>query len=394
VNTVSDLRRTLVEEARRLEPAPGLEARVLQQTFGRAGEEKGKRRTAQPGRLVEVPRLMALIAALLALVIVISLVFTLHALHLVGQVPSGVPVGQATVINPVAFRCSLPVTAQVYPSVAVQVQMPGGMVVNPSRQPATVNTPAIYDVQAKRWLPVPRSAVSLDGMTWAYGTGMLDGSGRNGTVHIVDAVTGKDRQVWSGAGGALVLGWYDGLYFLELGSGTAAIWKYVQNKAQRLESIPSLGNWDATSMFGALGGFTLIGDSHGTWVGVARMDSSGKVTTWFTSPAGPGQMRMLGLDDNKGLVLEDRQSRVLLLSGPETYEVISNGTEASFQPNNARGDSHGIWFGQEGAIWLYQAGTGLREIVTVPQDMFPQPSPKFPGIAATPPLLSVIGDCT
>jgi hypothetical protein len=88
VNTVKDLREALSEEMRRLQAPAGLEARVLQQTFRSPAAAKAapgaRRRTAVrwwESRSVEIPRLMALVAAVLAVAIVVSLLFAAHALH-------------------------------------------------------------------------------------------------------------------------------------------------------------------------------------------------------------------------------------------------------------------------------------------------------------------------
>ena len=66
MSTIRDLRRTLVEEVARLEPAPGLEARVFQRALPAAG--RVSRISAR--RTIEAPRLMAAIAILLAIAIV------------------------------------------------------------------------------------------------------------------------------------------------------------------------------------------------------------------------------------------------------------------------------------------------------------------------------------
>jgi len=83
VNTLRDLRQALSEEVRRLEPPAGLETRVLQLALREAPTGAKPRR-----RRYDLSRTMALVAALLAVVIVVSLIFTAHALHLVGAAPA------------------------------------------------------------------------------------------------------------------------------------------------------------------------------------------------------------------------------------------------------------------------------------------------------------------
>lgn len=95
MNTVKDLRQVLSEEVTRLQPPAGLEARVLHRAL-RSSEAvdsapRAGRRSAirtRESKSTEAPRLMALVAAVLAIAIVISLIFAARALHLIGSVPA------------------------------------------------------------------------------------------------------------------------------------------------------------------------------------------------------------------------------------------------------------------------------------------------------------------
>jgi hypothetical protein len=420
VNTVNDLRLALSEEVRRLQPPPGLESRVLRQAFstpvaaGPASPAARHNRTRPISQPLETPRLMAIVAVLLALAIIASLVFAARALHLVGFVPAGHgPVGQGQVVTSVDFQCSLPVTVELYPSASVQIQLPGGAVSHESIDPANSSFPSSYDVQAGRWLPVARSAISPDGRSWAYGTGMLEGGGQNGTVHVVDPVTGKDQQLWSGTGGAAVVGFLStGLYFLETGPTGPPSTLWVVDPARTgsgraIGTLPSNASWDASSVFGPLGGFAFVRGSSGDPISVERIDLGGNVTTWFTSPVGPTPTTFLGLDAQGRPIIASGQAnpRVLLLTGPSTFVVIADGSNIAFSPSSAMGDAHGVWFGERGSIWLYQVGTGLREVFAMPPALFPEPPlKKFPpGFPSPPPPtpgtpngagLTVIGPCT
>jgi hypothetical protein len=438
VNNVNDLRLALSEEVRRLQPPAGLESRVLRQALGTslaagpatpAARRNGLRPISQS---IETPRLMAIVAVLLALAIVASLVFAARALHLVGFVPAGNgPVGQGQVVTPVDFQCSLPVTVELSPYASVQIELPGGMVSHESIGPANFSFPSTYDVQAGRWVPVARSAISPDGRSWAYGTGMLEGGGRNGTLHVVDAVTGKDMQLWSGTGGAAVLGFLStGVYFVETGASGPSSTLWVVDPARpgsgrAIGAMPSNASWDASSVFGPLGGFALMHASSGYANAVERMDLSGNVTTWFTNSVGATPTTFLGVDAQGHPIIamnpakplnlpdgsmvyrgaQDEPGRVLLLTGPNQFVVIADGSNISFRPTSAIGDSHGVWFGERGSIWLYQVGTGLREVFAMPPALFPEPPmkklpPDFP--SPPPPTpgapsgagLTIIGPCT
>lgn len=85
MSTVSELRRVLSEEVRRLEPPAGLEARVLQLALR---ETRTQAKPPRPPRRVALPRLMGVVAAILAMAIVVSLIFAARALHLVGAAPA------------------------------------------------------------------------------------------------------------------------------------------------------------------------------------------------------------------------------------------------------------------------------------------------------------------
>jgi len=244
VNTVKDLRQVLSQEVTRLQPPAGLEVRVFQQALRMRNSavvvpaRRTERRDAMRSREHQSPRLMALVAALLAVAIVLSLVMAARALHLISPVPARHgPVGQTLDVKSVDFACSLPTTGlDPRTKLFVQVQMPGGLLVNKSLAPADLKLPpslakdlgaagiqgwnptnSTYDVQAGQWVPAYPWEISPDGTVWAYATGgITEGAGHNGTVHVVDVANGTDRQVWAGAGGARVLGFLsNGVYFLE-----------------------------------------------------------------------------------------------------------------------------------------------------------------------------------
>jgi photosystem II stability/assembly factor-like uncharacterized protein len=96
VNTIKELRQALAEEATRLQPAPGLEERILQSALpSRAGvaaltPRSGVRDSVRSwdSRSIEDPRLTAIVAALLAVAIVAGLLLTGRALHLKSSSPA------------------------------------------------------------------------------------------------------------------------------------------------------------------------------------------------------------------------------------------------------------------------------------------------------------------
>ncbi len=114
MNTVKDLRQALSEEVRRMQPPTGLETRVhqaLRSSLADVPARRSGRRGpfgSRESESVESPRLIALVAALLAIAIVISLVFAARALHPTGEVPvkPGPPGGDQASRSPTMLRAS------------------------------------------------------------------------------------------------------------------------------------------------------------------------------------------------------------------------------------------------------------------------------------------------
>lgn len=352
------------------------------------------------------PRTMALVAALLAVAIVVSLVFAARTLHLISIVPANHgPVGRGIVTNPVSFTCSLPVAVGLYPSAFVQIQLPDGLMVNESTLPAKWDRKGSYDVQAGKWVPVGPGSISPDGKEYAYDTGVVESVGvGNATIHVVDVATGNDRQVWAasvtsppswpqttGAGGAQVLGFLsDGVYFRrnpEVVPGSdqppPEVWVVDPahpGAAHRIGTIPI--SWYFPPLISPLGAFAVVNN------GVEHMDlATGVVTTWLISPI-TSFMNLLGVDDQGDPILEF-YNRVMLLTGPNQSMQIA---DVPFVSETATGDSHGIWFGEAGSIWLYDRSLGLRKVFSMPPNLLPSPAPGI--VLTTPDQLSVIGPCT
>jgi hypothetical protein len=346
----------------------------------------------------------ALVAFLLGAALILSMLNARNQAGLTGPPDTGV-VGVGTVVTPVDFKCSLPVEVTTDSVAFVQVQLPGGLVVNRSVAPDPSLYPtASYDVRAGRWLPVRQSAISPDGRTWAYGTGVIGSSlGRSGTLHVVDVVTGKDTQLWAGSGGAEVVGFVGTRIYFQETAPAPGVWVVDQGRpgsGHRIGDLPS--GWSSpVTLLGPAGAFEVGFGSAAE--SVERMDlATGAVSTWL-DPLPNSYVQFLGLD-SQGRPLVEVQGfqsvQVLLLEGANKAVHISDGSNTSFRPSAAVGDSHGIWFGDGGSIWLYQPSTGLREIFKMPTALFAAPSPKqIPGVSPQPSApvgapLNVIAPCT
>src|SRR5258706_4085972 len=117
---------------------------------------------------------------------------------------SSTPVAQETPTARVAtsstsLTCRLPVTWQVTDGQAVATK-PGFLsfrdktvVEDQSAPPGSV----FYDRAFARWLPVPRTSVSVDGKRFAYGEGNAY-QNTGGKLHVVDVATGADTVIYSG----------------------------------------------------------------------------------------------------------------------------------------------------------------------------------------------------
>lgn len=142
----ADLRLVLAAEMARLQPAPGLESRILESMRQHPASANGR----WPGRdtdgwyrkwtfesRLRSPRAVALVAALLALAIVVTLVFTAQALHVTRSVP----------VNPPRPRHVAPLSGSslVVHSVSLQAGT-GGIYMT---QPVPLQPPAINPCQAE-----------------------------------------------------------------------------------------------------------------------------------------------------------------------------------------------------------------------------------------------------
>jgi hypothetical protein len=129
------------------------------------------------------------------------------------RVANSTPSTAASPSQPVfAFTCRLPVMwSSSDPSVDGRTGLmtfpPATLSVNgTSPKPAQLTSTVSYDRAVGRWLPVSREAIAPDGLHYAYADydppGPNDGKvaiGTTGRVHVVDARTGTDRAIYSGA---------------------------------------------------------------------------------------------------------------------------------------------------------------------------------------------------
>ncbi|HEX6487886.1 MAG TPA: hypothetical protein VF137_03285 [Candidatus Dormibacteraeota bacterium] len=379
------------------------------------------------------------IAAVLAVTVIATMLYFGGRLGQHSQPASGSSL-QLTVTSALGFKCTLPVTAYL---TYAEVSIPDGRAevhVAPSATPGTkAYSLATWDAAAGRFVPVPRQALSPDGKEYAYlaTTSGVPGQMPTLALHVVTIGSGRDRQLWtgSGGGGGPVTGWVGStIYFAksqENGPGME-LWALdtTSGSARRVgpnppppapkpgevmsgppigyvQQVNSLGGWSVTSDRPSTG--PKPGDTSFTPVypdQLQRMDlRDGTLASWFTNPTG-GYVQLLGFDAAGHPIIRagleapkpvtvapsggysyggnpfQQPARVLVVTGPGSVTPIADGSNPSFSPISAAGDSHGIWFGEPGSIWFFDRG-GLRKFADAPAGAFPMPT--APPGAPTPP---------
>lgn len=421
------------------QPDPGLRSRVMSSLPANERPAGGSNdsRSGEPGDLRGPWRWVAGgIAAALTLSVVGGLVYTRLAGSNLRSQKDG-----TVAVSGVDFKCRLPVLAG---AAGGFISFPDGAVtidrrVTVSYKGGYSNT---YDAQLDRWVPVPRSALSPDGRSYAYLAQITGVPGANTTMslHTHEIASGKDRVLWEGSAnpmGPNTVTWLPGgLYFsvtmLPAGSGalgpsSPAIYVADANQPSTPRRVgpnpppppPSPGqySYSGPDMFNLVGGSAAWGTGNrvqkeappastldktsapapGTYGPdrILRMDlRDGTVSTWFTV-AGTEMVSLVSLDAKGQPILVLYQppiktqapgpigpppARMLLLTGPDQTVEITSGTGDFRMASQPSADAHGIWFGSWGSVWLYTTNGGLRQVATIAEGLFPSPSvpPGYP----------------
>lgn len=256
--------------------------------------------------------------------------------------PTGEKAGTVNVSG-IDFKCRLPVLAGAaggfisFPDGAVSIDRS----LNLSYKGNYGNT---YDAQVGKWVPVPRSALSPDGRSYAYlaQTTGVPGATSSMTLHTHEIVSGKDRVLWEGSGspmGFQVTWLAGGIYFLaalspgagpQTGPMFPSLYVADANQAgtpRRVGPNPAPqpptgpGSYSSPDMFALVGANAAWGTGNrvpkeipskeapssdrppappvpGTYGPdrILRMDlRDGSVSTWFTV-AGTEMVSLMGLD--------------------------------------------------------------------------------------------------
>jgi hypothetical protein len=305
------------------------------------------------------------------------------------------PIASSPSPQALAFRCRLPVLWYASdPRVDGKtgfVTFPAGSLSTSSGalpKPPELTLSYSYDHATGRWLAVSRAAVAPDGLRYAYAeydpppANTRLAIGPKGRVHVVDVRTGVDRVIYRGAPTFAVVDFSaDGLYLASFQAsiaGSGAHGLYLMNPGSGTYQLLPGSN---VSLDG--GGWRVLngGAAWGTrFSGIAGMGSgneffrfdmkTGKVIRWLAVPA-DHVLFILGFDrSGRPLVESMRRSvetgqstdtAVSLVAAPGQATRLLTSTEVG-PGENGVADSHGLWMGGGGSVWLYQPGSGLRMI--------------------------------
>jgi WD40 repeat protein len=286
----------------------------------------------------------------------------------------------ASASQPASGSCRLPISLVVDAKGSLQgafVDFPSGKVaVDPTGAGG-----AYYSVRFKRWLPAGPNAISADGTRYAY----LDpwtGFDYQGSLHVVDMATGKDRRYVIGST-------TNQLPFLIVSFGPDGVW--LTNAGYE---APGGGLFLLDLATGTLTETHVPGDA-----GITQPVVGDPGIFWFTDPGPnpevaaigfglPEEVLQLTISDGKSAIWFAKRGSYVQVLGTDLagHPIIGtwvNGADYAanditiwlasspsavkqmgvlhdaFQPI---ADSHGVWFGSSQGIYLYSEATGMKKI--------------------------------
>jgi hypothetical protein len=230
-----------------------------------------------------------------------------------------------------------------------------------------------YDLALKRWLPVRRAQVRIDGLAYAYaepykasGTDAVENSTR---IHVVSLVDGSDRVIYSGPPRVVVAYEREGIYVTAVryyaGEGGSGLWRLDPATGASIE-IPNVGGagWVEAVDHG-------IGWTDGAHImprGLTRLDlSSGSQQTWALVGE-EAWIWFVGLDStaNPLVVLypngaSTNPGLLFVYTAPTVRVPIAN---LSFTQLGVT-DSHGTWLAGADGIYLLDPDDNLTKVSDV-----------------------------
>ena len=273
-----------------------------------------------------------------------------------------------------ATICRLPIVAGQTPQAGFINYPSGSFDVDPTGNLTSKGSGLAYDRVYGRWLPVDWRFVSDDGSHYTYATysDTEPGPGAYSVVHIVTVASGVDRPLTK--------------------TGQYIINDYVGNGIYLSPWVgghdgpgPQIG-WKLDPSTGAV--HTLSGgEKYGYWVGSGagwRTDYNTADPTVHDGMTGPNRLIRIDLAtggeqtwfyqegiDNVQMLGFDRQGRPLVSSSTGkviTLWVLTDASHRSLLYSGssffaaATADSHGIWFSDGSATYLYTPSAGLKKV--------------------------------
>jgi hypothetical protein len=237
--------------------------------------------------------------------------------------------------------------------------------------PGLAPYPLSYDATYSKWLPVPYQAVSPDGRRYAYATSTNAPPGVVPApypgLHVVDLVTGSNTIVATGEW-AVVTFAAKGIYATGLPQmgPPSGLW-LIDPDTEHIQQIADAGWWLHVSDGFAWGSGAQSTRPDFQAGDLLKLDlATGQIDPrWFVNLS--VTIYPLG-DDGRGHVIVQGTNDVyneIWLVDEKTgdHKQIASGTSQGLQSLNstyAQSDSHGVWFGTQGGIYVYTGGWQLK----------------------------------
>jgi hypothetical protein len=295
-------------------------------------------------------------------------------------------------LSTVSFSCRLPIYTEGTVVEDSFITFPDGAI-----SPTPVGTGGMYfDRAFSRWLPVPRSAVSPDGVSYAYIE--IGQEPDVFYIHMVGVFGDQPKDVSvqesasaSGFGAQPQVFDYsaDGIYLTQAFERTwAGMWLFQQPAGpirKVSDIVPDLSAGSGVFWFGELNPSDpspiITGSSAGILSDVvSRLDlRTGARARWIYRP-GAG-LQVLGVDTSghplvrafsgvanpapKTDPINHSADELLIALDPSTQQSIYKGQLVETL-GNPIADSHGVWFGSAQGIYLYTSSGALIKVSNQP----------------------------
>ena len=231
--------------------------------------------------------------------------------------------------------------------------LPGGVFEGTNVKPSRAAAPVWYDGMVKRWLPVGRTLIAPDDRSYLWTLLLPHGSNvsnfKSAELHRYDLTTATDHVLWSYAGFINIHQWDASGIFLDTdppppAGGTVIYWLIDPQTGVATEQPPASR--------GSIGPTMLPGEGQNGAFGWATFgqDAQGRTLYRFGS-------RQAG--DQEWIFYESAPGqRVTIYRGQQ-------GDGTGFDPFQALGDGHGIWFGdyETRGLWYWDPASGLHKIL-------------------------------